>query len=104
MADEELPKIQVKGIAADISKLRAGFQEMRNALADFHKARGGLHKDVEDPTEQVTQLRQDLRFELEQLGNSGTNYDPRFDEHSGDGKDHDPLKSDSVERPAESEK
>ena len=72
MADK-LPKIQIKGLATDVAKFRTDMQKLRDSMADLQDARTGLAQDVVDAKEQISQVRQDLRFELEQLGNGGDN-------------------------------
>lgn len=72
MADQ-LPKIEVKGLAVDVASFRNGVKDMRAAMAKLQETRGGLHQDLVDVNQQLSQLRDDIRFELTTLGNSGGN-------------------------------
>jgi hypothetical protein len=74
MADQ-LPKIEIRGLAVDVTSFRNGVKDMRAMMAKLQETRSGLYQDLADVNQQLSQLRNDIRFELTTLGNSGGNSD-----------------------------
>jgi hypothetical protein len=70
---EVLPPIQIRGLAADVRSVKRGFAEIREIVRDVNGVAAALTQDLSDVKDQLHQHRQDIRFEAEQLGNSGGN-------------------------------
>lgn len=74
---EVLPKIQLRGIGDSMTRVRAGFDSLREMIGRVHVARGGLMQDLSDVEEALVQHRKDIRFQAETLGNFSGDIDEK---------------------------
>ena len=63
--------IEVKGLAASVQRARSAISDIRGAIADLDNETRALRQTVADIQKQVSAVHSDLKFEAENLGNSG---------------------------------